>query len=117
MQTKLLYTAISLILTSSAFAQEMKATNANPAAEAQANTPNTTVNYNAGAANLNGDKVAIPPNAQRGNGGGANTVGSNLPNSLPNQAPAGLPQDAGSGSIVNRTNRSQQILLKLLLTF
>lgn len=108
MQTKLLYTAISLILTSSAFAQEMKATNANPAAEAQANTPNTTVNYNAGAANLNGDKVAIPPNAQRGNGGGANTVGSNLPNSLPNQAPAGLPQDAGSGSIVNRgTNRSQ----------
>lgn len=107
MQTKLLYTAISLLLTSSAFAQEMKATNANPAA-AEAQAPNTTVNYNAGSANLNGDKVVIPPNAQRANNGGANTVGANLPNSLPNQAPVGLPQDAGSGSIVNRgTNRSQ----------
>lgn len=100
MQTKLLYTAISLLLTSSAFAQEMKTTNASPAAsaESQVNTPNTTVNYNAGAANLNGDKVALPPNVQRNNGNNPNAVGGNLPNSLP----SGLPQDAGSGSIVNK---------------
>lgn len=104
-QTKLLYTAISLILTSNAFAQEMKSTTAIPAS-----TQSTTINYNAGAANLNGDKVTVPPNAQRGNGGNSNTVGngsSNLPNSLPNQSPTGLPQDAGSGSIVNKGNRNQ----------
>lgn len=110
MQTKLLYTAISLLLTSSAFAQEMKATTAAPTAEAPAgapNTPNTTINYNAGAANLNGDKVTLPPNTQKGQGVNSNTVGANLPNGLPNQAPAGLPQDAGSGSIVNKGNRNQ----------
>lgn len=116
MQTKLLYTAISLLLTSSAFAQEMRATNATgtnsanntaASAEAQVNTPNTTINYNAGAANLNGDKIVLPPNAQRNGGGNPNAVGGNLPNSLPNQAPGGLPNDAGNGSIVNRgTNRS-----------
>lgn len=96
MQTKLLYTAISLLLTSTAFAQEMKATNANtaPSSESKVNTPNTTVNYNPGAANLNGDKVAVPPNSQINNG--------SLPQGLPN----GLPQDA-SGSIVNKgTNKS-----------
>lgn len=102
MQTKLLYTAISLLLTSSAFAQEMKVTNPVPT-NAQVNTPNTTVNYNAGSANLNGDQIALPPNAQRNGGGNPNVVGSNLPNSLPNQSPGGLPNDAGNGSIVNKT--------------
>lgn len=115
MQTKLLYTAISLLLTSGAFAQEIKAINPTAAlpAASQVNTPNTTINYNAGAANLNGDKIVLPPNAQRNganvysNGNNANTVGSNLPNGLPNQSPEGLPQDSGNGSVVNKvTNRN-----------
>lgn len=101
MQKKLIYTAISLLLTSSAFAQEMKSTNAIPTPEVPANAPNTTINYNTGAANLNGDKTVLPPGTQRS--GSGSSVGGDLPNSLPNQVPAGLPQDAGSGSLVNKS--------------
>ena len=101
MQTKLIYAAISLLLASNAMAQEMATTNAQtPDAKSQGNTtPNTTINYNPGSANLNGDQIALPYSGKKGR--------SDLPNSLPNQSPSGLPQDAGSGSVVTRNHSGQ----------
>jgi intracellular multiplication protein IcmK len=111
MQKKIFYTTISsiisLFLVNNAFSQEIKTTTATLKTEANVgisntpNTPNTNINYNPGAANLNGDKIPIPPNNQR-------SSGENLPNNLPNQAPVGLPSDAGSGYSVNKNiNRNQ----------
>lgn len=111
MQKKLIYSAIALLLANSAFAQEMKTTNAQTP-ESPVNTQNTTVNYNPGSANLNGDKVVLPPNVQKNglSNSSANIAGSaQLPNGLPNQSPSGLPQDAGNGTIVNRNRSSNQI--------
>lgn len=115
MQKKLIYSAIALLLANSAFAQEMKTTNAQTP-ESPVNTQNTTVNYNPGSANLNGDKVVLPPNVQKNglsnssaNIAGAGQGAGQLPNGLPSQSPSGLPQDSGNGSVVSKSRISNQI--------
>lgn len=97
MQRKLIYSAISLLLTTSAIAQNTGNTNATPV-QVPGNSVNTAVNYNPGAANLSGDKMVAPPNSQGSMGGNVNEINSNLPNGLP----AGLPADSNNGSYSTR---------------
>ena len=111
MQSKLIYGAVYLLLTSSAFAQTASSANSQGASQSESsnatnvsasNNPNTTINYNANSANFDGEKKVLPPSVQ--------ISGVNVPNALP----SGLPQDAGNNysnqQVVNRSaNRGGQL--------